>query len=174
LQLLAWRDAAFGALAHFSDCLPEGIDDDRADVAELPSGCAAARAALRSAVAPAVDADEPSTLNRHGRAAGPLVLLVAPDFSQWESAPALTTLLRRAGAHVLFYSSDGSLSGQTPPPLLDGLALLASADIVLASQQGSDIAAHLLMLRPGSTVLDIHPLVRAWGAHDCAVLLGVV
>lgn len=118
----------------------------------LPPPCTAAIAAISAATSR-------SRGVQVGAKDGPIVLLVTRlDASnrRWESAPAVATALEAAGARVLYYSLDGTISGGVAP-LLDGLALFAAADVVIAAHGAALVNS--LVLRPGATLLEIVPKV---------------
>lgn len=91
---------------------------------------------------------------------GPVVLIAArSDASErrWPDSAAVASALEAEGARVLYYSSDGTISGGVVSPL-DGLALFAAADVVVASHGAGLVNS--LVLRPGATLLEVMPQVR--------------
>lgn len=126
-----------------------------------PPPCAAALDALSTLSARENHSTSPPGISdlSQPRRSGPLALVVARmDASKrrWPSAPTAATILRRAGARVVFYSDDGSFDGGVLT-LVDGLALFAAADIVVAAHGAA--LTNALVLRPGAIVLEIAPAV---------------
>ena len=160
LQLLAWRDVALKAVED-SGCIQATMNPVKSAAhsqgASLP--CSAVLNLLSAQVGTNDDNhNEVNLRGLHGN--GPLVLIVARfDASErrWSSARSTATVLRQAGARVIFYSADGSIDGSLVS-LIDGLALFAAADIVICAHGAAE--ANMLVMRPGATLIDIVPEVR--------------
>lgn len=123
-----------------------------------PPACIAARAALTDATIRA-RAFQSSGALKPGTGDGAVVLLVTRTDSstrRWESAPSVAAELEAAGARVIYYSADGTINGGIAP-LLDGLALFAAADVVIAAHGAA--LANTLVMRPGATLFEIVPKV---------------
>ena len=123
------------------------------------SSCAAARALLAPSHTGVVDKSDNLRL-RGSQHSDPIALIVARyDASErrWVSAPEAETLLREAGARVIYYSADGTIDGPLIS-LVDGLALFAAADIVVCAHGAAEV--NMYVMRPGSTMIEIAPQVR--------------
>ena len=124
----------------------------------LPSKCPIARSLIASSTSSGNEDIHSSKLQSRG----PIALVISRlDASerQWPSAAAVESLLRSAGARVIVYSAGSTDNGVSPPSLMDGLALFAAADIVVCSHGAA--LANVLVMRPGTTILDIVPQVSA-------------
>jgi hypothetical protein len=130
-----------------------------------PTQCSAALAALRVASARA-QGGAPQAGSGNSSISGenaPVVLIVARSDAadrRWESAVAVASALEGVGVRVLYYSSNGTFSGSVVSPL-DGLALYAAADVIVASHGAGLVNA--LVLRPGATIIEVVPQVCGVG-----------